>query len=54
MVVEVSRPDRASRRKRRKSDPIVTERVARPVLAESAAGLAEACSESIEVLRTPN
>tara|TARA_Y100000310_G_scaffold320278_1_gene376573 strand:+ start:210 stop:1283 length:1074 start_codon:yes stop_codon:yes gene_type:complete len=52
VVVEVSRPDRAARRKRGKSDPIDAEMAARAVLAGTATGLAKAGSESIEVLRT--
>ncbi len=52
VVVEVSRPDRAARRRRGKSDPIDAEMAARAVLAGTATGLAKAGSEAIEVLRT--
>jgi transposase len=51
-VVEVNRPNRQTRRRRGKSDPIDAEAAARAVLAGEAHGVAKADTEAVGMVRT--
>lgn len=50
-VVEVNRPDRATRRRRGKSDPIDAEAAARSVLSGQATGIPKTGDSTVEMLR---
>jgi len=51
-VIEVNRPDRATRHRKGKSDPIDAEAAARAVLAGTATGTPKAGDDQVEVIRT--
>jgi transposase len=51
VVLEVNRPDRSTRRRRGKSDPIDAEAAARAVLAETALGTPKARNGKVEMIR---
>src|SRR5664280_2969823 len=50
-VVEVNRPDRSTRHRRGKSDPIDAEAAARAVLAGTATGIPKAGDDQVEMVR---